>query len=667
MMNKMLLVGAGLICAQALAGDPKPTAPPSPENMNAQQLFNAATDAVNAGRCPEALSLIDALLSRPAITGNPRVLATVKLRRSQCLVSSGRLEEAKADIDSALQAIPGDDAVLAVDISEAHLSLGKMYFLGFDFESATLEFERANALLRPEERLHSLEWLAMATMFEPGDRSAGYAAGMLALADQMPGKFKKRVSANARTLHARALMMHGQAAAAYSELKKALAEQGGLTLQVNLGDVITRADLALAALLNGDRSSAKEYMAYTGAGRFEKAPLESAQQMSPPLCGGAADLKPDDMAIIQFSIDDAGGVTNVTPVYASRTGPVAAEFARAVTGWSWKPQDAKKIPAFFRIAMRVELRCVNTASHPDVTDILRRELWAFLVDKHLQSHSDNLDTLASVSAVQAYLAQKSIEGHELEGVPLMLSLATSTELTQDERLGWFDRARAVLAKAGAPLAALTYIDVRRSLWQSGYKRDYKKQRAYLRTLLERSDIAADHGVADTLRLLIAEPQYGLPPPADAEGLLTSVAEDTALAEHDPLRTGAWVRMATLQSASGNLAAARASYTQSGLSAQECSLVDATPVLRRSLGASIDFPTDALYWGFEGWVIAEFDIKPDGTTTSQRAVVAYPPLIFSEPTIEGLKRVRYTQTYRPEGGLGCGGKQYKLNFRTSSNR
>ncbi len=635
--------------------------------MNAQQLFNAATDAVSAGRCTEALPLIDALLSRPAITGNPRTLATVKLRRSKCLVSSGRFEEAKADIDSALKVIAGDDPVLAIDISDAHLSLGKMYFLGFDFDSATLEFERANALLRPEERLHTLEWLAMATMFEPGDRSVGYAGEMLALAEQMPGKYKKQVSANARTLHARALMIHGQTAAAYSELKKALAEQGGLTLQVNLGDVITRSDLALAALFNGDRSSAKEYMAYTGAGRFDKAPLESAQQMSPPLCGGTADLKPDDMAIIQFSIDDEGDVTNVTPVYASRTGPAAAEFARAVTGWSWKPQDAKKIPAFFRIAMRVELRCVNTASHPDLTDILKRELWAFLAAKHLEMPSNDSGNPTSLSTARAFLDQKSIDGHELEGVPLMLSLATSTELTQDERLGWFDRARAVLAKSGAPLAALTYIDVRRSLWQSGYRRDYKKQRAYLRTLLERPDVAADHRVADTLRLLIAEAHYGLAPPADAEGLLTTVADDTALAEQDALRTGAWVRLATLQSENGNVAAARASYTQSGLSSQECSLVDATPVLRRSLGASIDYPTEALYWGFEGWVVAEFDIKPDGTTTSQRAVVAYPPLIFSEPTIEGLKRVRYTQTYRPEGGLGCGGKQYKLSFRSRSDR
>ena len=243
----------------------------------------------------------------------------------------------------------------------------------------------------------------------------------------------------------------------------------------------------------------------------------------------------------------------------------------------------------------------------------------------------------------------------------MLDRATSTDLTLDERLSWIDRARAVLAKYGAPVAALTYIDVQRSQWQAAYRLDYRKHRAYLRTLLEQPDIAADHTVADTLRLLIAQAQYGLRPPADAESLLTSVALDPALSEHDPLRTGAWLRLATLQSEGGNLAAARASYAQSGLSAQECSLVDATPVARRTLGDTLDFPQEALYWGFEGWVLAEFDIKADGTTTDQRVVVSYPPLIFTEPTVDGLKHVRYTQTYRPEGGLGCGGNQYKVIF------
>lgn len=662
-MNKWLLAAAGLVCVQAIAGDSKPTPSPplSPESMNAQELFNAATTAASEGRCADALPLMDALLLRPAVTGNARVLATVKLRRSRCLVSGGRLDEAKADIDSALKVIPANDPVLAVDIAQAHLSLGKMYFLGFDFDSATLEFDRANTLLRPTDRLESLEWLASATMFEPGDRSIGYSAQMLELANQLPAKIRKQVSANAQTLHARALMIHGQVAAAYKELKTALLEQGGLTRRVDLGDVVTRSDLALAALLSGDRSSAKEYMAYTGAGRFEDAPLATAQEMSPPRCGGTADLQPEDMAIVQFTIDDEGHVANVTPVYASRTGPVATEFARAVSGWSWKAEDAKKIPPFFRIAMRVELRCTNRASHPDVTDILYRELRRYLAAKHLASPDDKSVAPPSGSSVEAYLTQLVLDGHELDGVPLMLNRANSRDQTLDERLSWFARARAVLAKAGAPVAALTYIDVQRSEWQAAYKRDHRPQRAYLRTLLEQPDIAADHTVADTLRLLVAEAKYGLPPPADAASLLTSVAQDPALPEHDPLRTGAWLRLASLQSEGGNLAAARASYAQSGLSAQECSLVDAKQVARRDLGDTLSFPQEALYWGFEGWVFAEFDINADGTTTGQRAVVSYPPLIFSEPTVDGIKHMRYTQAYRPEGGLGCGGKQYKVTF------
>src|SRR5262249_42126324 len=155
------------------------------------------------------------------------------------------------------------------------------------------------------------------------------------------------------------------------------------------------------------------------------------------------------------------------------------------------------------------------------------------------------------------------------------------------------------------------------------------------------EVVADHTVADALKLIIAEAHYRLPSPPDAESLLTSVAEDTALSDHDPLRTGAWLRLATLQSENGDLTAARSSYNQSGMTSQECSMVDATPVLKRRIDSTLDFPDEAKRWGFDGLVLAEFDINPDGTTAAQRAVVAYPPLIFGDPTVAGLKRVKYT--------------------------
>ena len=481
------------------------------------------------------LPLFDAVLLRPAVTRSPRVLATARLRRAPCLVSAGRFDEATADVNGAFAVVAGDDADLRVDIAMAHVALGRIALLSFDPEHATAEFEAARALLHPDEQYEVLTWLVQSTMFDAGEAAIGYADQLMALVGQSKDKpdRPKNVIAGARTLHARALLNHGQVAAAYAELKRALKEQGGLTMTVSLDDVETRADLALAALLNDDQLSAQKYMAYTGAGRFDKSPFASAQGMSPPPCGGPAGLRPDDMAVVEFGVDDDGRVIHVVPIYASRTGPVAAEFARSVAGWSWKPEDARQIPAFFRRVTRVELRCVTTAEHPDVLEILRGDLSAFLADRHIApARPDAMQVPGGLLDESNRRPERSAE-QELAAVPAMLSSSVDPRVPREQQLRWLARARDVLAAAGAPVAVQTYVDVRRSAQQARYGGSYVRHRAYLRSLLAGPGVGADARVADTLRILIAEAHYGLREPADAGDLLMQVAADPALPENDP--------------------------------------------------------------------------------------------------------------------------------------
>jgi outer membrane biosynthesis protein TonB len=87
-----------------------------------------------------------------------------------------------------------------------------------------------------------------------------------------------------------------------------------------------------------------------------------------------------------------------------------------------------------------------------------------------------------------------------------------------------------------------------------------------------------------------------------------------------------------------------------------------PVLKRTGAGAGDFPMEAMRWGFEGWVRVEYDIQPDGKTANQRAVIAYPPLVFRDAAVGILKDARFAQSYRPEGGPGCGGAQQNINFR-----
>jgi len=135
----------------------------------------------------------------------------------------------------------------------------------------------------------------------------------------------------------------------------------------------------------------------------------------------------------------------------------------------------------------------------------------------------------------------------------------------------------------------------------------------------------------------------------------------ALPVQDQLRSGANVRLASLLARSGDLSAARAAFDRSGISAQQCSLVDAQPIATRLGGSSTDFPRDALRWGFEGWVRLEFDVAADGHLVGQRAIVTYPPAVFAPAAIDTSKNWRYRPTFRPEGGTGCGGAQQTMRF------
>ncbi|MBS0387513.1 MAG: energy transducer TonB [Proteobacteria bacterium] len=631
--------------------------------MTAQQQFDKASAAVAQNHCAEAVQLFEGLAARPGIARNAKVMAAINARRALCLVTLGRFDEATADATSAIAALNANDPVDRGQLVMAHTALGEVAYFAIDYGNATREFTLALGLTSGADRYEPLTWLARSTMFDADARSVDYAAEALKIAEASPDT-RKAVLASDHTLHARALLNHGSYAAAYDELQKALKAQGGLTERVTVDEVVTRADLALAAILNKDEDSAREYLAYAGAGHFDHGVFSAGVAMGPPPCGGPADLRPDDAVVVQFGINDSGEVSYAYPIYASRNGPAAAEFARAVAGWSWTPDSVKKIPAFFRLVTRLELHCSMATAHPDVLDILRNDLRGWLDGRHVPPYAEAADKLAAVDAARAELLKRQGENDPLERVPVLLALGNSHFVTPAERLQWNQQARDILAAAGAPLGALTYLDVRLSNGLAHAKYSYRDHRAYLRSLLANPAVAADPQVGNVLRLLIAEEHYGLPPAPDAADLLTAAATDPGLAAQDPLRVGALLRLATLQAAAGNVAAARDSYAKSGLSAQQCSLVDAMPVMRRSGAEMVDFPDEASRWGFDGWVEVEFDIQADGKTANQRTLIAYPPMVFVETALETVRHERYTQTYRPEGGVGCGGKLMRINFESS---
>ena len=188
-------------------------------------------------------------------------------------------------------------------------------------------------------------------------------------------------------------------------------------------------------------------------------------------------------------------------------------------------------------------------------------------------------------------------------------------------------------------------------------------RARLRVIAAQSDVAGDATTLAAVRLAIVAPGHRRRPPADAGEILQAVIADTRLAG-SPLRIAALVQLANLYAEAGDLASAQTTYSATGLNAQQCALVDARPAALRE-GTGAGFPDEVQRWGFEGWVKLEFDVLPDGRTTAQRATIAYPPLVFDDAAKGMARGWRYTQSYRPDGQVGCGGARQVIRFRLSN--
>jgi outer membrane biosynthesis protein TonB len=435
---------------------------------------------------------------------------------------------------------------------------------------------------------------------------------------------------------------------------------GGLTSRTDLNDVAARSNYAIAAMMLGNRDDAREYMAYTGAGRVSTGSFDPAVQMTPPDCGGDSDLRPDDTAVVEFSIGDDGTIVYASPVYASRGGKVALQFARAVRSWSWKPEQVKALPAFFRYRARVELRCSTEFPKPSLVDYLDKSLakWLDARGVEIPLKRDGADA-ALLAAERKELAdlEKTKGMDSLALVPILHLLSRNMVLQIEEGAGFSQREAAILAANKAPAMARLSADLKG--WQSKNSDSWGGRRYFrmLEAAAASGPYAEDPEARAVLRLMMSDASRGF----DKErslALLDQVATDPAVPAENGFKVGALIRKASILAQRGDLAAAKAVYAQTGTTADQCSLIDSAP---RFLGAGGTFPDEAKMWGFEGWVSVQFDVGADGRTINPRAVVSYPPFIFTEAGDDTLKTARYAKTFRPDGGIGCGSVTQRVRF------
>lgn len=651
---------ASLILALLLARGQQAVPQPASAAPTLQQLFDQATKAGAEGHCADAVKTFEAIEQNAKAMANPTVRAAVDVRKGYCLAQLERAEEGEAAIRRGLPVLATKGAGFAEEVRQAHLALGQVAMLRFDYSGAAAEYRLVLDSATGTDRIRPLMQLSQVTMFDQDGAALGYAAEArsLALAD---ASFDKKARAAVQTQYARALLNAGRAPEAYAELKDSLRKQGGLTMKVGVSDLATRSDLAIAAWLNHDADSARNYLAYTGAGRFDKSPFERARDMTLPACGEETGLKPDDMAIIQFSLAEDGHVAGVLPIYAPAGRTAAVAFAREVSGWSWAPEDARAIPPLFRLTTRIEMRCTNAGERPDLTQPLAAAAAEWLESKGVADAGwKTLPDARAAPLERAALAAARAKGDRPGMTAAALALVNNSVVRDEERRPLAIEATALGEALGAPPAVRAYLELQKSDLASGHRERTAAQRA----LLARPDFHNDPLAAATLRLLIAMPGFRTSAPSDADALLADVVAAPGLPDRHPLKVAALLQRANLAAKNGDLAAAQRAFEQTGLTSRQCALLGLKPAVRSTGDLSNAFPDTAQRLGFEGWVRTEFDVATDGKTIAPRVVSSYPAFVFDEAASGMAKGLRYTSSYRPEDGVACSAQDAPIIFRLS---
>ncbi len=632
-------------------------AAPAAPAQTLQARFDAANAAFGASDCTTAIPLYEALERSPAANRNALFAGAIAVRKGLCLTRTGKPDDGLVAMRRGVPMLTTKRDEFATDLREAYLAMGNSASARFDYDPAAAAYADALAVSKGQDRLPPLLGLARVLAFDRDGKALAYAAEARALALADPTLVKANV-ALVQTRYARVLLNEGRHKEAYAELKDSLRKQGGLDLSVSASDVATRGDLALAALLTGDRDQARTYLAYTGAGRMKDSPFARASDMTPPVCGATSGLKREDVAVVEFALIENGAVANATPIYTTGGREVALAFARAVADWSWTPADAAAIPAFSRQAVRVELRCTVAGERPPITAPIEEAVEAWLASQQGAAPSWANETSArALPLVQAEVARARTAGDRPALMAALVWLGRSSLITGPERAAALAEARQLAVAAGAPVAVQTWFSLESTGTDWDRRDSWDRDRE---ALLAMPAVAADPLSAATIRMVIAT-NAPLRKHAETEALLTKVI-DSPLPDRHPLKITALLRRADLLAAQGQVDAARASFDRTGLTGDQCALIAPKPVVKRLGASSSDFPQEALQMGFEGWAQTEFDIAPDGRTVAPRTIAAYPPFVFGDAASRMAKDVRFQSSYRPDGNVACIANKLTIAFR-----
>lgn len=357
------LAGIALLAASS------PVAAADSPPSSRQAIYNEAQAAFDRSDWKGAITgfelIVDPLGSRAA----NRSEAIIRARLAHAYLQDGRNAAARRSAMIAISALSQTDATELVD---AWLTLGDASRFDLAMPAAIDAYRHALSIAPAADataiRLKAELGIALAAMVnDPGKAAAALDA---VLNDQsIIGNLTKSKLAEFEMLRGRAETNRGNFSEAVKYLARAVQHSGGLGgTKVSIAQVAIRGDAAIAYKLLGDDEKTREFLAWTGAGHLKSNDWTSGADIALPNCGGAADIRPEDTAVIEFAIDSDGKVVGAAPVYASRPGEMGMEFARAVRRWRWHPDAVAKLDPFWRASIRMQLRCLSTPPLGQVSD-----------------------------------------------------------------------------------------------------------------------------------------------------------------------------------------------------------------------------------------------------------------------------------------------------------
>lgn len=274
-----------------------------------------------------------------------------------------------------------------------------------------------------------------------------------------------------------------------------------------------------------------------------------------------------------------------------------------------------------------------------------------------------------------------------DGLALLKTLRGRVELNDDkaeaarrwfteaapfaDRTAAFARWLALLQAAGAPPAILGPARINQIDFTAYYdpannaRATARARRGGLTALLAEQEAAGDGISRWTMltRLRLAELLDDQKDTAASRALLDAIvaAPLAVVGEADPIRTAALLRVANQATAAKDLATAARATDATGLSPEQCALVDVRPQpVNATIGDSA-FPDAARRWGSSGLVRVGYDITADGATRNVRTIMAMPPFIFGPTSEKAVARFKYQPVFRPGNTVGCSGRGQMIRY------